>query len=342
VSVKRWLLEIQYLLEFLMLWPLVALIRRLSDARSRQLAIGLSRIAYRILAYDRRWCLRNLELVYGDNLTPAQRTALAMKAFENILLTRVEALRWTPEWMAANIQLEGWEATRAVLCAAARQGKGMLTLSAHLGNFELIPAHIAADGWNFSVMYRPQNNWRVERLLVGGARTKYIPQTIPRGAFSLMSLMYDLRAGKGVGFAVDVNTITKPVFVDFLGFPAASPTGAAALALATGCPVILAVSYRQADGRHRLVFNPPFELIDTGERQRDIAANTQQYMKAIEPYVLAHPEQYNWLHPRWRYRPDGTFWTLDMSYEKMAAERLGPPHQPFQDLMPRTPETQAA
>src|SRR5262249_27643780 len=117
------------------------------------------------------------------------------------------------------------------------------------------------------------------------------------------------------------------VFVDFLGFAASSPSGVAALALATHSPVILAVSLRQPDGRFRLIFHPPFELIDTGDRQRDLVANTQQYAHAIEAHVLAHPEQYNWPHPRWRKRPDGSLWSLDWPTDQMAAERTGPPLQ---------------
>jgi KDO2-lipid IV(A) lauroyltransferase len=86
--------------------------------------------------------------------------------------------------------------------------------------------------------------------------------------------------------------------------------------------VILAMSVRQRDGRYRIIFHAPFKLIDSGNRRRDLVANTQQYMSAIERYVLAYPEQYNWPHPRWRYRPDGSFWSLDTPLEAMTAERV--------------------
>jgi Kdo2-lipid IVA lauroyltransferase/acyltransferase len=191
------------------------------------------------------------------------------------------------------------------------------------------------------VMYRPVNNWRVERLMAS-ARAGYIPRSVPRGPFGLMSLLYNLREGQGVGLMVDVNTVSKPVFVDFLGFLAASPPGTALLALETRCPVVLVVSIRQPDGRHRLIFHPPFKLIETGDRQRDITANTAQYMKAIEPYVLAHPEQYHWTQPRWRFRPDGSSWSLEMPVEKMAAERIGSPCQPLHDQSAGTCAARAA
>jgi lauroyl/myristoyl acyltransferase len=125
--------------------------------------------------------------------------------------------------------------------------------------------------------------------------------------------------------------------VDFLGFAASSSSGAAALALASRCPVILAVSVRQPDGRYRLIFHPPFELIDTGDRQHDLAANTQQYTRAIEAYVLAYPEQYNWPHPRWRKRPDGSCWHLDLPLAQMAAQRSGPAREPGVPVEPAAP-----
>jgi len=341
MSIGHCLLEIKYLVEYLAIWPLVVLSRRLSEARSRKLAIGLSRIAYWILPFNRRWCLRNLELVFGGNLTPAQRTALAQKVFDHILVTCLESLRWTPEWLAQHISHEGFAECQALAQEAARRGTGVLVISAHLGNFELLPAFVHQMGGKARVVYRPVNNWRVERVLAG-ARAKYLQRSIPRGPFGLLSLLGSLRQGHWVGLLVDVNTTSKPVFTDFLGFLAASPAGAAWLALKTRCPVVLAVSIRQPDGRHRILFHTPFELIDTGDHEQDIAANTRQYMKALEPYVLAHPEQYHWTQPRWRHRPDGSAWNLDMPYEQMAAERIGPARQPLRDLSAETFGVRAA
>lgn len=329
IKVVLFLLEVQYFLEYLLVWPLVALVRRLSDQNARALARGMSSLVYRALIPDRQWCLRNLELVFGDNLTPAQRTKLAMRAFENVLLTRVESLRWTKERMIAEVVEEGGEEARAFGREMRAQRRGTIIISAHLGNYELIPPWVYHTGWRGPVMYRPQNNWRVERLVLG-ARAEYLEgQMIPRGPFATLTLMYALREGAGVGLLIDQNTLDGPVFADFLGFPAASPPGAAALALATDSPVMLAVAIRRPDGKHRLIFHKPFELIRTGDRRADIAANTRQYMAAIERYVLEYPDQYNWPHPRWRFRPDGSFWTRHMPIEKAAAERTGPPLKPL-------------
>jgi KDO2-lipid IV(A) lauroyltransferase len=324
--VRRWLVELQHLLEYLLLWPVVAMVRRLSEERSRALARGLGRVLYRLLAHDRRWCLKNLELVFGPNLTPSQRTRLAIQAFEHTVLTRFEAIRCTPEWLAAHVLEEGYEATREIIREASLRGKGVIVVSAHLGNFELIPAWCGLTGCPARVMYRPQDNRRVERLLLA-SRQYQGWDAVPRDLCGLLALRSALRQAKTIGLMIDINTLRRPVFVDFLGFQAASPPGPAALALKTGAVVLLAITFRQPDGRHRIIFHPPFARIQTGDRDRDLEANTQQYMRAIEPYVLAHAEQYNWLHPRWRFRPDGSFWTNDMPYARLSQERSGPPRR---------------
>jgi KDO2-lipid IV(A) lauroyltransferase len=296
----------------------------LGEARSRRLAQSIGRVLYRVLGTDRAWCLRNLALVFGDQLTPSGRVHLAMRVFEHFSLSCVEAIRWTPEWMWAKVLSD--PGTADFFRDAARRGKTFIFVSPHLGNFELISSCWHLIGLKGTVMYRPLNNWRVERLL-SGARSRYGDGHVPRTPFALMSLMYSLREGKSVGLLIDVNTLDDPVFVDFLGFQAASPPGAAALSLATGVPVVLSVCLRHPDGTHRLTFSAPFEPIRTGDRRRDIVVNMQRYTRAIEPYVLQHPEQYNWLHPRWRLRPDGHMWTLHTSREQMESERVSTPRE---------------
>jgi KDO2-lipid IV(A) lauroyltransferase len=331
---SRWLREVQYLLEFLPVWLLVFLVRHLPQPLGQALARWLARLVYLVLRHDRRWAIRNLELVFGDNLTPVQRKDLVRQCFENIVRTRVEMIRWTREWMAVHVIEEGGEQARQAARQAARQGRGVIYITAHLGNFELIPAWGHYTGWESTVLYRPQNNWRVERLL-HQARTRYLPGLAPRGALGVLNLMYDLREGRSVGLVIDQNVLEGGVFVDFLGFAASSPPGVAALALATRAPVILSVCLRQPDGRFRLIFHPPFGLIDTGDRQHDLVANTQQYHQAIEAFVLAYPEQYNWPHPRWRKRPDGSLWSLAWSAAEMAGERSGPPRRPGREMTSR-------
>jgi KDO2-lipid IV(A) lauroyltransferase len=330
---RRALRELQYLVEFALLWPVATVARRLSPRAAERLTRVAARLAYAVLARDRKWAYKNLEIVFGDNLSPQERRRIVVSSFETIVRTRIECLRWSKDWMIRNVVEIGGELGREAMKRVQAEGKGAIVITAHLGNFEILPAWCHHTGFPSTVMYRPQNNWRVERLLMG-ARTDYLPSVVRRSTVGLMTLGYVLREGGNVGLLVDMNTIENPVFVDFLGFQAASPPGAAALALATGSPVILAVSVREPDGRHRLIFHPPFETIRTGDKKRDVLANTQQYMKAIESYVLAYPEQYNWPHPRWRFRPDGSFWTLQTPVSAIESERAGPARRVQSDPTP--------
>jgi KDO2-lipid IV(A) lauroyltransferase len=333
--------EVRYLVEFLLAWPAFGLIRLLPERLARRLALCVGDLLAFLPTRRRAWCLRDLELVFGDNLSPGERGRIARQSMRHFLLTCVESIRWTERWMLDHVvedmAQEAWDAA----VSARGGGSGAILVTAHLGNFETIPAYGHHLGFRGTVLYRPQNNWRIERLFLQ-TRQHYLQGMVPRGPFGLLGLMYALRENQSVGLLVDTNTINDPVFVDFLGIPAATPRGAAALALATRCPVILAISIRQPDGRLRIYFEPPFPLIDTGERERDILANTQQYVRAIERYVLAHPEQYLWALPRWRRRPDGTDWGLSTPVEVLARERTGPPRIPTSGPVVATWEKRAA
>lgn len=330
---KNLLREIKFLVEYALVWPFVALARTLSEKNAERLVRVLARAAYYVLGRDRAWAYKNLDMVFDKNLTAAEKKNIVIGSFETIVRTRVECIRWTRKWMIDHIVEEGGDAGRALRNREDMKGKGIIMITGHLGNFELIPAY--CHYWNLpsTVMYRPQDNWRVERLLLG-ARSEYLPNVVRRSTTGLMTLAYVLREGGHAGMLVDMNTLDNPVYVDFLGYKAASPPGAAALALSTGAAVILAISIREKDGKHRMIFHPPFETIRTGNKREDVRLNTQQYMSALESYVLAYPEQYNWPHPRWRYRPDATFWTPETPIEQIKAERVGPSRSRMEDPTP--------
>lgn len=322
--------ELRFLLEYLPVRLFFAIVQSLSHEQIHTLARGLSRFAYRFLAFDSNWALRNLQLVFGAHLTSGQRQKLARQSFENFGATIAEMLCWTPEWMEKHVRFEAPPECFELYDKLQQQGTGVILVTAHLGNFELIGAwgHVHLPKWRTTVVYRPADNWRVEHL-IERIRGRYLgTQKVTRGYGGTLALLDTLRRGDSVGLLIDQNTARGGVFVDFLGFPASTAPGAAALALQTGCPVILVMSVREPSGDHRIIFHRPFDLIRTGDWRRDLVANTQQYTQAIEQYVLAYPEQYFWMHPRWRFRPNKSWWSLAMPCEQMAAERRGPPRRP--------------
>jgi KDO2-lipid IV(A) lauroyltransferase len=116
-----------------------------------------------------------------------------------------------------------------------------------------------------------------------------------------------MKAGEVVGILMDTN-VTPPqgVFVDFFGIPACTASGLARIALRTDAAVIPGFTiWDKALGKYRLRFDPVVDLIRTGNLESDIQANTQKFTKIIEDYVRQYPEQWLWVHRRWKARPPG-------------------------------------
>jgi len=121
---------------------------------------------------------------------------------------------------------------------------------------------------------------------------------------ALATVLRLLREGSGVAVLIDQNVQEKDgIFVEFFGWPAATTTVAAALALKTGCALLPTRTLLLPDGRYRLVYDPPVALEPSGDRRADVAALTQALTRTIESWVRETPEQWLWLHRRWKTQP---------------------------------------
>jgi KDO2-lipid IV(A) lauroyltransferase len=128
-------------------------------------------------------------------------------------------------------------------------------------------------------------------------------QAIPKQK-AMGQILRLLKAGEIVGILLDQNMAWQEgVFVDFFGEKACTNTGMALLALKTGTPVLPAFNIRQKDGRYRVVIEPEIPLVRTGDKERDVTENTQRFTQIIERYVRNYPDQWLWLHQRWKTRP---------------------------------------
>ncbi|MCJ7752738.1 MAG: lysophospholipid acyltransferase family protein, partial [Armatimonadetes bacterium] len=112
-----------------------------------------------------------------------------------------------------------------------------------------------------------------------------------------------LRNNELLGILLDQNAGDDGVFVDFFGHLASTASGAAAFALKTGAAVLPTFGVRKPDGTHAVEVSEPVPLVNTGDRERDIRENTARYTKIIEDQIRTHPEQWFWLHKRWKARP---------------------------------------
>jgi Kdo2-lipid IVA lauroyltransferase/acyltransferase len=186
--------------------------------------------------------------------------------------------------------------------AAMAPGRGAMLVTGHIGNWEL---HGLAHGWLFGpigLIARPLDNPALDERLcalrVQGGNTVIYKRK------ALATVLRLLREGRGIAVLIDQNVQEKDgIFVEYFGQQAATTTVAAALALKTGCAVVPTRALLLPDGRYRLVYDPPLQWQPTGDRQADIAAVTQELTRVIESWVRAAPEQWLWIHRRWKTQP---------------------------------------
>jgi KDO2-lipid IV(A) lauroyltransferase len=188
------------------------------------------------------------------------------------------------------------------LQAALLKGKGLFILTAHFGNWEWMNAGMTMRFGNGAVVVRPIDfpplDWFMNEV-----RSRFGTEIIPNRR-AMRKIMAALKRNKMVGILLDQNVDWyEGVFVDFLGRRACMNKGLALLAMKTGAPVIPAFPVKQKDGRYVIIIEKEVQLVDTGDRTRDIEDNTTLFARIIERYILKHPEQWFWFHKRWKTRP---------------------------------------
>jgi KDO2-lipid IV(A) lauroyltransferase len=189
--------------------------------------------------------------------------------------------------------------------AAQRRGKGVLYLTGHIGAWELSSFAHALYGFPLHYMARPLDNLQLNSLVnqyrcLSGNRPIYKNE-------SARMLLKILRSAGTVGILADQNTMPdEGMFVDFFGTPACTTTGIARVALHTDAAVVPGYAYwDESIGKYRLRFEPAVELSRTGDTERDVFVNTQKFAKVIEGIIRKYPEQWVWVHARWKTRPKG-------------------------------------
>ena len=242
----------------------------------------------------------NLRRAFPDWDEPrVQSTARGVYAHFATVLLDILWMEGRPvEELLALADVEGLEH----LTHALAQGRGVVSPLAHLGNWEFQGVTTAPLIGPSAVVARPLDNPALDRRLVSfrastGNIVIYKQKALPL-------VLKNLHEGRIVGIVVDQNVQAKDgIFVRFFGRPASTTTVAAALALKTGCPIVPARCVLRGDGRYRMVYGPPVAWSSSGRRHEDIARLTQDIATVIEGWVREAPEQWLWLHRRWKTQP---------------------------------------
>lgn len=256
---------------------------------------AVARVSFVLLWKYRRRMEQNLALAMADELpSPQQRQAVIRKAWRNFaqgILETLTLMHAPKENILAASGIEGEEHLKRALA----KGKGVIALSAHLGNFTLIGIRLAAAGYPFAALIKQPRDVRFARMM-DDFRTKAGMQTIsakPRRE-AVRGILKALRS-KGIVLVIADEFKSGGVPVEFFGLRSPAPRGPATLALRTGAATVPMYMVRDSNDRLTLYIEPEIELSRSDGLEDDVAANTVLFTRVIEAMIRRHPDQWNWL-----------------------------------------------
>jgi KDO2-lipid IV(A) lauroyltransferase len=247
--------------------------------------------------------LLNLQMAFPEK-TEAERRTILRGVYRSLGWQAAEFCKM-PRYTAAEaskfIRYDGLE---HYLQAQAR-GRGVLVLTGHLGAWELSSYYHSLMGHPMGMVIRRLDNPRVDAF-VNAIRCRHGNRVLHKDDFA-RGLLTAMHRGETVGILMDTNmTPPQGVFVPYFGVPACTATALARIALKSGAAVVPGfLLWEEAENRYVLRFGNTLPLIQTGDAAQDILANTALFTATIESYVRRYPEQWLWLHRRWKTRPEG-------------------------------------
>ena len=289
--------------EFVVVWVFVHGVRLLPRRLARTAGVAISAVAFRALRRLRRVGLRNLELAF-PGITAGERETILRSEYRNLGFLLAEFCKM-PGYTAATasrfIRYEGLEN----YLRARERGKGVLVLTGHLGAWELSSFYHSLMGMPMGMVIRRLDNPLVDEF-VNRIRCLHGNRVIHKDDFA-RGLIASMRAGETVGILMDTNmTPPQGVFVPFFGVPACTASGMARIAEKTGAAVLPGfLLWEQREQKYVLHFGEELEIVHTEDAEQDVLTNTATFTAAIERYIRQYPDQWLWMHRRWKTRPAG-------------------------------------
>lgn len=264
-----------------------------------RLAQLLGRLWFAMDRYHRRIAIDNMSIAFGRELALAQIRSMARNNFVQLVRVVLEfpsLLRLSKENIDTYVEIHGQEHIKAALA----RGTGVLFLTAHLGNWELMALAASLKyGFPLNVMVRPLDYAPMDRVLTEiRSRTGNRVLDKDKSAAEVSAL---LRDNQIIGILLDQNSSWyEGVYVPFFGKTACTNKGLAMFAMRYKATVIPAFNMRLEDGRYRIIFSAPLDLVRSGHVGDDIIENTARFNKVIEDHIRMAPDNWLWVHRRWR------------------------------------------
>lgn len=288
---------IEFVIAMVFTLPLYLLPRKLASRAGEQ----IGELMYRIMNRRREIGYKNLTIAFGDELSDREKHQILRSNFRNLGKSVVEVIHFpkmSKSYLQEKVRIVGQEN----YLAAKKKGRGVIYLTAHVGNWEMSSHAQSAAGYPLSLVVRPLDN-RFLDSVVARRRTMYGNKLLARRK-GLKQIIAALKQNEAVGILMDQNTKRKQgIFVDFFGKPACTVPVIAMLALRYDVPVIPGFIVRAGFDTHTLYIGREIIIQKTGDIQKDIEANTAYFNKIIEEFIRQYPDQWFWIHNRWKTQP---------------------------------------
>jgi len=262
----------------------------------RAIATGLAYLIYLLYPSRQRLARENIRKVFGGQFSAAQRRSIALRSTTNISKTMIELFKMrymTPEQVKALVFLEGAEHLRQALA----KGHGAVVFTAHFGNWELGGARFTAEGFPVTVLARDSDE-PITALLINQARQHHNIEVLQRE--DIHKMIRALRDNRSLGILPDQHAAAGGIKLDFLGRPASTATGPAVLSRHADCAIVPFFTRRLPNSTFHTQVLPPLALPQTDDREEFIRQLTQQINDIISEQIRRYPEQWLWLHDRWK------------------------------------------
>ncbi|MCX5681126.1 MAG: lysophospholipid acyltransferase family protein [Candidatus Omnitrophica bacterium] len=276
---------------------------RLPYGLVRFLTHALISIGFLCIVRQRRIAEESLTIAFGREKNPQEIKKIFKNCFSNLGKGMIELIYFMahPKMIKEKVHFEG----KDHFDQALSQGKGVIIVSAHFGNFPLMLLRLAQEGYRANAIIRPVRDAKIEKYFQN-QRTQLGLHTIysqPRQACVTESLKV-LRNNEFLFIPLDQNFGNgSGVFVDFFGEKAATATGPVVFALRTGSPIVPMFIVREKDDTHKIIVEPALTLEKQGDEKQTIEHNVARITHIIERYIRLYPQEWGWMHRRWKSRP---------------------------------------
>jgi Kdo2-lipid IVA lauroyltransferase/acyltransferase len=285
---------------FLKLCSLI--INKIPFKAAYRLAFGAGFLFYLLSGKYRKVAYEGLTQAFDGEKDREEIKKIAKDCFVFIAKSATELMlfRDNPVLLRERADIENKE----IIDKALSEEKGVILVSAHLGNFPVILARLSLEGYNTAVIMRPLKIKAAAEVFQTQSAKFNIEAiySIPRKA-CVEGAIRSLRKNRLLLLPLDQNFGTAGVYVDFFGRKAATATGPIVLAQRTGALIVPCFILRQKDDRHKIIFEQPIKLQNQSTEEETISFNVQKITDVIESYIRKYPAQWSWIHRRWKSRP---------------------------------------